>query len=465
MSLVKAELTHQVFQVGLTHALSTESEEIMGLLLGDVFDNGPDGLTCRVWCAVPQIRNDRRRDRVEASPEQVAQCAQVAERIAAATGVATRVIGWYHSHPHITVLPSHVDVRTQMMFQQLDSGFLGIIFSCFNEGGAGEASARGGHIKVTAFQSFQGPSGPERRHVPVELCPARNRAEEGLSDLGGLLRIMLLEEQMAKRTVKRLASTRSSLGASPSDVTAQVASLHASSVYLASSTTLLETFLLALLRVAEDRHRAVEGQLRQIEADKESMRGLLAKRRAQPAAGAAAAAANIVGDLLGDSDHAGGMAAEPGQGPMADLISFGDTPPGSARGGGPAEVRQIKRYDTGDFVGSLLGPTATPRGADVGDQAKRMAAVLSAAAHGAGIVSHPIADADAQRSSVGTPHGHDPQPTWSGERALEGIGELALGDRRHSRGSAVSGGGVNQPGTRPAAHRTPPPPPPQPPRR
>lgn len=24
------------------------------------------------------------------------------------TGTTTRVIGWYHSHPHITVLPSHV---------------------------------------------------------------------------------------------------------------------------------------------------------------------------------------------------------------------------------------------------------------------------------------------------------------------------------------------------------------------
>ena len=24
------------------------------------------------------------------------------------TGTMTRVIGWYHSHPHITVLPSHV---------------------------------------------------------------------------------------------------------------------------------------------------------------------------------------------------------------------------------------------------------------------------------------------------------------------------------------------------------------------
>ncbi len=41
----------------------------------------------------------------------------------------------YHSHPHITVLPSHVDVRTQAMYQKLDEGFVGIIISAFNQVG------------------------------------------------------------------------------------------------------------------------------------------------------------------------------------------------------------------------------------------------------------------------------------------------------------------------------------------
>jgi hypothetical protein len=44
-----------------------------------------------------------------------------------------RVIGWYHSHPHITVQPSHVDVRTQGQYQAMDPGFLGLIFSCFSQ--------------------------------------------------------------------------------------------------------------------------------------------------------------------------------------------------------------------------------------------------------------------------------------------------------------------------------------------
>ncbi|ESQ27054.1 hypothetical protein EUTSA_v10018648mg [Eutrema salsugineum] len=67
------------------------------------------------------------------------------------TGRTTRVIGWYHSHPHITVLPSHVDVRTQAMYQLLDSGFIGLIFSCFSED-----SNKVGRIQVIAFQSSDG---------------------------------------------------------------------------------------------------------------------------------------------------------------------------------------------------------------------------------------------------------------------------------------------------------------------
>ena len=53
-------------------------------------------------------------DRVECSGAQMAEVAQQAERITEETGRTTRVVGWYHSHPHITVLPSHIDVNTQV---------------------------------------------------------------------------------------------------------------------------------------------------------------------------------------------------------------------------------------------------------------------------------------------------------------------------------------------------------------
>ncbi len=51
---------------------------------------------------------------MESSPEQMARCTAHAERLSRESGTRTRVVGWYHSHPHITVLPSHVDVRTQV---------------------------------------------------------------------------------------------------------------------------------------------------------------------------------------------------------------------------------------------------------------------------------------------------------------------------------------------------------------
>lgn len=88
-------------------------------------------------------------DRVESSPEQMAGAAALAERLSRETRTRTRVVGWYHSHPHITVLPSHVDVRTQATYQLLDQGFVGLIFSVFNSDGGKSA----GHVQVTAFQS------------------------------------------------------------------------------------------------------------------------------------------------------------------------------------------------------------------------------------------------------------------------------------------------------------------------
>ena len=53
-------------------------------------------------------RSDKRKDRVEISPEQLSGAAELAEKLADQLDHPMRVIGWYHSHPHITVWPSHV---------------------------------------------------------------------------------------------------------------------------------------------------------------------------------------------------------------------------------------------------------------------------------------------------------------------------------------------------------------------
>ena len=122
---------------------------------------------------------------METSPEQIARSSAHAERLSRETGVRTQIVGWYHSHPHITVLPSHVDVRTQVtwcpsaggqtgglaltaylihhklvhsaalspqaMYQLLDEHFIGLIFSVFNS----DAASKAGRVQVGAFQTLR----------------------------------------------------------------------------------------------------------------------------------------------------------------------------------------------------------------------------------------------------------------------------------------------------------------------
>jgi len=151
MSLTEVQISNDAWEVCLIHALTTEKEEVMGLLLGDIETIQQTGGSRAVIIGVSVLtRSDKRKDRVEISPEQLTAAAADAEKITEQLGKRTRVIGWYHSHPHITVLPSHVDIQTQALYQLLDPGFIGLIFSCFNKDPANTS----GRIQVTAFQSI-----------------------------------------------------------------------------------------------------------------------------------------------------------------------------------------------------------------------------------------------------------------------------------------------------------------------
>ncbi|KAF6997186.1 hypothetical protein CFC21_013441 [Triticum aestivum] len=205
MSLTEVRIGEEVWLTCLSHALTTETEEVMGLLLGDVVVRPPPlpshlpvplpspllpsrmseialiplspcpqpssrgGSTAVIWGASPQMRCERKKDRVEVNPELLAAASAQAEVMTTTIGKTTRVIGWYHSHPHITVLPSHVDVRTQAMFQLLDPGFVGLIFSCFSED-----AQKVGKIQVIAFQSLDGTQNTQRAIVPVITNPVIN---------------------------------------------------------------------------------------------------------------------------------------------------------------------------------------------------------------------------------------------------------------------------------------------------
>ncbi|GAA6092054.1 lys-63-specific deubiquitinase BRCC36 [Tachysurus ichikawai] len=114
MAVNAVHLESDAFLVCMNHALSTEKEEVMGLCIGEVDTNR----IVHIHSVIILRRSDKRKDR---------------HRLAEMTGRPVRVVGWYHSHPHITVWPSHVDVRTQAMYQMMDQGFVGLIFSCFIE--------------------------------------------------------------------------------------------------------------------------------------------------------------------------------------------------------------------------------------------------------------------------------------------------------------------------------------------
>lgn len=70
---------------------------------------------------------------MEIGGEQLSQSMTFADELSKDLKVTTRIVGWYHSHPRITVSPSHVDLRTQHDFQLMDSGFFGLIFSLFTK--------------------------------------------------------------------------------------------------------------------------------------------------------------------------------------------------------------------------------------------------------------------------------------------------------------------------------------------
>ncbi|KAJ4958521.1 hypothetical protein NE237_025632 [Protea cynaroides] len=79
MSLTGVKMSEDVWLTCLNHALSTETEEIMGLLLGDIQYLNNGSATAIIWGASPQTRSDRRKDRVETNPEQLAAASVQAE--------------------------------------------------------------------------------------------------------------------------------------------------------------------------------------------------------------------------------------------------------------------------------------------------------------------------------------------------------------------------------------------------
>lgn len=172
--------------VCIQHALSSETAEIMGLLVGLVDE---ENNISYIHHSLILHRSDIKPDRVEISPEQLCSAGMDVEEIACAEKKPLKVLGWYHSHPHITVWPSHVDLRTQATYQEyMDPRFIGIIFSVYN--GEKENLNR---IQVTCFQTKKRNNEFHRHEIPIEIISKPNN-KYNLENFTKLPKILFQEE-------------------------------------------------------------------------------------------------------------------------------------------------------------------------------------------------------------------------------------------------------------------------------
>jgi len=249
MSLKCVHLEADVYLVCLTHALSTEREEVMGLLIGEINEDRVVYLSSVIILR----RSDKQPDRVEISPEQQSAASIQAEQLAKELNRPLRVVGWYHSHPHITVWPSHVDVRTQANYQQMDNGFIGLIFSVFNE----DASKQN-KIQVICFQSKEINSEFQQVQVPLYITPSYSIGWPCLNSLVDIPKILLQEEDEA---YERVTNESQDL----------LTRIHNASVYTKSVCHVMEVVSGPLIHNLECRLKANKLRIEQLQEEKREL--------------------------------------------------------------------------------------------------------------------------------------------------------------------------------------------------
>ncbi|NXR59257.1 BRCC3 deubiquitinase, partial [Rhadina sibilatrix] len=301
MAVQAVHLEADAFLVCLNHALSTEKEEVMGLCIGEVppaegrLRGGVGGGAAyavdtsrivHIHSVIILRRSDKRKDRVEISPEQLSAASTEAEMLAEMTGRPMRVVGWYHSHPHITVWPSHVDVRTQAMYQMMDQGFVGLIFSCFIE----DKNTKTGRILYTCFQSIQAQKSSdfhltikiqdkyvdiecssvpvssgtcsqkyERIEIPIHVVPHETIGKVCLESAVELPKILCQEEQDAYRRIHSLTHLDS------------VTKIHNGSVFTKNLCSQMSAISGPLLQWLEDRLEQNKQRVQELQQEKEQL--------------------------------------------------------------------------------------------------------------------------------------------------------------------------------------------------
>jgi len=186
---LKVLMSIDAYQVCLEHVTTHQNEEMIGLLIGEL-----DEAENTISFVAPKVikRKDKRPDRVELSPEGLSSGMRAAEHLAAVMDKpGMRILGWYHSHPKITVWPSHVDLNTQERYQHLDKDFVGFIFSTYG----GDAC----DIEAICFQSVRDATGKvERLTLPFEIvCGDPKAYTFNVQERASVAEILYKEEEEA----------------------------------------------------------------------------------------------------------------------------------------------------------------------------------------------------------------------------------------------------------------------------
>uniref|UniRef100_A0A2L2YIJ2 Lys-63-specific deubiquitinase n=1 Tax=Parasteatoda tepidariorum TaxID=114398 RepID=A0A2L2YIJ2_PARTP len=264
MALRRVDLSTDVYFVCLNHAMCTEGEEIVGLLVGEVDEER----IAHVVAVLILRRSDKRKDRVEISPEQLSNASTEAEKLACILKRPVRVVGWYHSHPKLTVYPSLVDVCTQESYQLMDEGFIGMIFSVFNT----DPNKFGGRIQMICYQSQTViiDCNVEKSHIeiPIQLVPSRNISDVCMNSVVQLPRFLCQEEQLAYQMANQV----------PLDYLTR---LHNSSVYLRKMGQIAEVICGPLLKMLEERILNNEMKRKRLQERKKALTAMVDKARTE----------------------------------------------------------------------------------------------------------------------------------------------------------------------------------------
>ncbi|KAI8838258.1 JAB1/Mov34/MPN/PAD-1 ubiquitin protease-domain-containing protein [Chytriomyces cf. hyalinus JEL632] len=236
-------ITADVYLALSTYALATEKEETLAMLMGttDLTSSNVVVSQC-LFCQ----RKDKRRDRVEISSEQLSQA------ISHADATKTAVVGWAHSHPHITVLPSHVDLRCQRDQQMLSEAFVGVIISVFNDFKGIQ------RVQVIAFRTIKDGGDLVRVEVPVFIQPGGGIQPDALRQLMRIPEIFLQEEKeffskacAAQNTANKTVPV---VVGKDQDYGDQIVMSHYTGIYMRNLTSVLDKLCVPMVEAVVARH-------------------------------------------------------------------------------------------------------------------------------------------------------------------------------------------------------------------